>query len=68
MLKAIDVYQKKILIVLEKPDDAVIKSVRNLPGVRLTLADLVSTYDVMWADKVLLTAGAITKMEDVFAS
>ena len=68
ILKTIDVYKQKILIVLEKSNDAVVKSVRNIPDVRITPADLVSTYDVIWADKILLTSGAITKMEEVFAS
>ncbi len=68
VLKAIDVYRRKVLVVLEKSDEAIIKSARNIPGVRVTLANMVSTYDVMWADKILLTSGAITKMEEVFAS
>lgn len=68
ILKAIDVYRRKVLVVLEKSDEAIIKSARNIPGVRVTLANMVSTYDVMWADKILLTSGAITKMEEVFAS
>jgi large subunit ribosomal protein L4 len=68
ILKTIDVFEQKTLIVLEKSNEAVVKSVRNIPGVRITPADLVSTYDVIWADKVLLTSGAITKMEEVFAS
>ena len=68
ILKAIDLYRRKVLVVLEKSDEAVIKSARNIPGVRVTLANMVSTYDVIWADKILLTSDAITKMEEVFAS
>jgi ribosomal protein L4 len=31
-------------------------------------ANMVSTYDVMWADKIVLTASAVERMEEVFAS
>jgi ribosomal protein L4 len=34
----------------------------------MVLANMVSTYDVMWADKILLTESAMNKMEEVFAS
>jgi large subunit ribosomal protein L4 len=68
ILKALDVYRQKVLLVLEKPDDVVVKSARNIPGVRVTLASMVSTYEVMWADKIVLTSGAVAKMEEVFAS
>jgi large subunit ribosomal protein L4 len=58
----------KTLVVLDRADQATIKSARNIPGIRITLADMVTTYDVMWADKLLLTSDAVKKMEEVFAS
>lgn len=67
MLKNMNVVGKT-LVVLEKSDTATIKSARNLPGVKVTLADSVTTYDVIWADKILVTDEAVKKMEEVFAS
>lgn len=67
VLKNIDAYNKKTLLVLEKSDEAVVKSARNIPGVRITLADMVTTYDVVWAEKIVLTQGAIARMEEVFS-
>jgi large subunit ribosomal protein L4 len=67
MLKNMNV-EGKTLVVLERADQATVKSARNIPGVRITLADMVTTYDVVWADKILLTGEALKKMEEVFAS
>jgi large subunit ribosomal protein L4 len=68
ILRNIDVADKKILVVIEDPNEATVKSARNIPGVIVTRADMVSPYFVMWADKILLTEGAINRMEEVFVS
>ena len=69
MLKNMEAYpRKKALIVVDKADDATIKSARNIAGVRVTLADTVNTYDVVWADKIVLTSAALKRMEEVYAS
>mgnify|MGYP003502893472 CR=1 FL=1 len=39
-------------------DDATLKSARNLAGVRVALANEVTTYDIVWADKIVLTGEA----------
>jgi large subunit ribosomal protein L4 len=67
MLKNMNV-DGKALVVIEKADAATIKSARNIPGVKVTLADSVTTYDVVWADKILVTDEAVKRMEEVFAS
>jgi large subunit ribosomal protein L4 len=68
ILRNIDVADKKILVVIDEPNEATIKSARNIPGVELTRANMVNPYHVMWADKILLTEGAINRMEEVFVS
>jgi len=68
VLKEAGVYGGKTLVVLEKTDANVIKSAGNIPGVKVTLAAMLSTYDVVWADKILLTSDAVKKMGEVFAS
>jgi large subunit ribosomal protein L4 len=60
--------KKKALVVVDKTDDATLKSARNLAGVRVTLASMVTTYDVVWADKIVLTSAALKRMEEVYAS
>jgi ribosomal protein L4 len=36
--------------------------------VRIAMADAINTYDVVWADKIVLTSAALKRMEEVFAS
>jgi large subunit ribosomal protein L4 len=67
LLKSMNVDGKKLLV-LEGADEATIKSARNVPNVRITLAAMVTTYDVVWADKIIIASAAVGKMEEVFSS
>lgn len=58
----------KCLFVMDKPNPAVAKSARNIPGVKVVLASMLTTYDVVWADNVILTQSALKVMEEVFKS
>jgi len=66
-LKKMDALGTKTLVVIDKSDSNTVKSARNIPDVRVTLADSVSTYDVVWAEKIVITSDAVKKMEEVFA-
>ena len=66
LLDSLDSRGGKILFVTDKPAPEVIKSARNIPGVRITLANLLTTYDVLWADRIILTQSALKLMEEVF--
>jgi large subunit ribosomal protein L4 len=68
MLKNMGREAEKILFVLDKPREAVVKSARNIPGVKTVQGNILNAYDVVWADKIVLTEGAIKKMEEVFGS
>jgi large subunit ribosomal protein L4 len=69
ILKNLDAYpSKKTLIVFDKASEATLKSARNVAGVRLTAADKVNTYDVVWADKIVVTSDALRRLEEVYAS
>ena len=59
-------YEGKTLFVLAEPTMEIIKSARNIPGVRVRLGKDLTTYDVLWADKLVLTTGALKAMEEVF--
>jgi large subunit ribosomal protein L4 len=63
-LKKVDVYRKKVLVVLDKSDPAVVKSARNIAGVRVTLGRMLNAYEVLWADKVILTQSALQAIEE----
>jgi large subunit ribosomal protein L4 len=53
----------KVLVVLPEPHEAIEKSFRNLPAVRVTFAPSLSTYDVLRADRILFTATALDVLE-----
>ena len=48
-------------------DAMVIKSFANIPGVKTTLANTVNVYDVLNANKFVVSKAAIAKLEEVFA-
>src|SRR5947207_5229023 len=48
-----------VLMVIAAPNDAVEKSFRNLPQVKIDYPGNLNTYDVLYADRVLLTTEAL---------
>ncbi len=64
LLKNLDGYDKKVLFVLEKTNSVVIKSARNIPKVRVMLDSMLNAYEVLWADKIILTQSALEAMEE----
>ena len=58
---------KKPLIVLPEVDAMVVKSCANIPGAKTTLAHMVNVYDILNADKFIVSKAAIEKLEEVFA-
>ena len=64
LLKSMDSYHKKVLFVLDKPDPKVIMSARNIPGVKMTRGNMLSTYEVIWADRIILTESALKVLEE----
>jgi large subunit ribosomal protein L4 len=51
--------RRKVLIVLERNDDLTWKSLRNVGGVHLLVEDQLNTYDVLCADDIVFTEGAL---------
>ena len=59
--------EKKALIVLPEVDKTVIKSSANIPGVVTTLYNTINVYDILNADKFIISKAAVEKLEEVFA-
>ena len=66
MLSAIGA-DRKALIVLPEVDNFVVKSAANIPGVKTTLAHTINVYDVLNANKFVVSKAAVAKLEEVFA-
>ncbi|MGN0975768.1 MAG: 50S ribosomal protein L4 [Gemmiger sp.] len=56
---------KKNLVVNEAVDAKFVKSAANIPGVKTTIATSVNTYDVVNADKMIISVEAAKKLEEV---
>ena len=56
---------KKNLVVNEVVDAKFVKSAANIPGVKTTTASSVNTYDVVNADKMIISLEAAKKLEEV---
>ena len=55
--------QGKVLVVLPQPDEMLEKSFRNLAYVRIAYARSLGVYELVAADRVLLTGGALDLLE-----
>ena len=58
VLEALDL-KGAVLLVIPGPDEAVEKSFRNLPQVKVDYPRNLSTYDVLYADRVVFTTDAL---------
>ena len=58
---------QKALVVLPEADKVVVKSFSNIPGVETTLYSTINVYEVLKAEKVVMTKAAIEKLEEVYA-
>ena len=58
---------KKALIVMPEKDEKVIKSARNIPGVKTALVNTLNVYDILNCDKLIVAKGAVTQLEEVYA-
>ena len=59
--------EKKSLIVLPEVDKFVVKSASNVPGVVTSVYSNINVYDILNADKFIISKAAVEKLEEVFA-
>lgn len=64
ILKNLGLDGKSVLIVLPEKDDTVTLSARNIPGVRVTRAMDLNSYDVVAFNRLLMTKGAVAILEE----
>ena len=55
------------LLVLDAVNNFVIGSCNNIPGVETTLYSTINVYEVLKAEKVIMTRAAVEKLEEVYA-
>ncbi|MBQ8387394.1 MAG: 50S ribosomal protein L4 [Clostridia bacterium] len=66
MLKAVGA-EKKSLVVLPEVNKMVVKSFDNIPGVVTSLYNTINVYDILNADKFIITEAAVKMLQEVYA-
>ncbi len=57
---------KRTLLVVDRADANLLKSCRNLPNLRTLPAHQLNPYEVLTSDVLLVTAGGLERMKEVF--
>jgi len=65
MLAALDV-NSSALIVTGEPEEIIVKSARNLPGIKTAPASLLNVVDILAHRKLLMTVPAVRKAEELW--
>ena len=58
---------RKALIVIPENDQKIVRSARNIPGVKTALVNTINVYDILNADKLVVIKGAVAQIEEVYA-
>ena len=58
--------EKKVLLVLSENDEKIIKSARNIPGVKTALVNTLNVYDILNSDKFIVAKDAVAMIEEVY--
>jgi large subunit ribosomal protein L4 len=58
---------EKALVVLDKKDENVILSARNLPEVRTVMSNGINVYDILKYGSLVITKEAVAQIEEVYA-
>jgi large subunit ribosomal protein L4 len=66
MIRGLQVDDRKALLLMEASEPVVTKSCRNLPRLSVLPVAQVSAYDVVKADTVILTQGALARLESLW--
>ena len=57
----------KAVVVTPEVDNVIVKSARNIPGVLTTVANILSVYDIINAQYLVMDQAALAKIEEVYA-
>ena len=57
---------RKALVVMGEKNEAVIKSSRNIPGVATALVNTINVYDILNADKFIVSKEAVEMIQEVY--
>ena len=58
---------KKALVVLDATNDMVVKSLANIPGVKVAYTNTLNVYDILNCNTIVFAQAAVQKLEEVYA-
>ena len=68
VLKNLGLEGEKVLVVVPEKNEIIVKSFRNIPGIKVLLANYVNPYDLLTHKKVLFLKDSLAKIEEIFLS
>ena len=69
LLKRIGIdYDRKILIILDKPSETIKRSIRNLKTVKLISADQLNVFDLLNANSLVIGEDALSTIKEVYGN
>jgi large subunit ribosomal protein L4 len=66
VLKKLGLEKKRTLLVLDRADENLLKSCRNLKNLRMVPAHQLNAYELLHAEHVLMTADGLERVQEVF--
>ena len=57
---------KKALVVLDAKNDMVVKSLANIPGVKVAYTNTLNVYDILNCNTIVFAQAAVQKLEEVY--
>ena len=66
VLKKLGLEKKRTLLVLDRADENLFKSCRNLKNLRMVPAHQLNAYELLHAEHVLMTADGLVRVREVF--
>jgi len=65
LIENIDLQAGKILLVTNAPEKSLVRAGKNIPGLKVSFTGELNTYDVLLADNILVTKGALPRIEEL---
>ena len=56
----------KVVLIVSEKEENVYLSARNIPTLKLMYANQLNVYDLLWADKIVATSSALSKIQEVY--
>ena len=66
MLNNLDASENTALVVINGKDEKIVRSARNIPGVKTAYVNTLNVYDILKYEKFIVTRDAVSGIEEVY--